>query len=155
MASKHVYALNQDPDPHPLRSNVEILEEMLNMVLKNNIFEFNGDYFLQLQGTAMGTKMIPAYANLFMGSLEPDLTNLGHPHILLWRQYIDDIFLIWTGSNSQLEKFMENINHVHPTIKFTHEQIHKIHIKPTNNYTSIKNHTTQTVSKQPFQKVKR
>jgi hypothetical protein len=30
--------------------------EMLNIVLKNNVIEFNGEFFLQLQGTAMGTK---------------------------------------------------------------------------------------------------
>ena len=78
--------------------------------------------FLQLQGTAMGTKMAPSYANLFTGSLEPTLIQLGHPYILLWRQYIDDIFLIWTGSDKQLNIFFTNINQVHPTIKFTHYQ---------------------------------
>jgi hypothetical protein len=66
--------------------------------------------------------MAPAYANLFMGSLEPKLTSLGYPHILLWKRYIDDIFIVWTGTNAQLDRFMTNINRVHPTIKFTHEQ---------------------------------
>ena len=91
---------------------------MLNIVLKN-VFKFNGDYFLQLQGTAMGTKMAPSYANILMGSLKPILTQLEHPHILLWRRYTDDIhlFLIWTGSEEQLKVFVTNINQVHPTIK--------------------------------------
>ena len=116
-----VKALKQDQNPHPLRPNPELLEEMLNIVLKNNVFEFNGDFFLQLQGTAMGTKMAPAYANLFMGSLEPTLTRLGHPYITMWKWYIDDIFIIWTGSATQLQTFMSKINTVHRTIKFTHE----------------------------------
>ena len=71
-----VDALKQDQNPHPLHPNAELLEEMLSIVLKNNVFEFNQDYFLQLQGTAMGTEVAPAYANLFMGSLEPTLTEL-------------------------------------------------------------------------------
>ena len=69
----------------------------------------------------MGTKMAPSYANLFMGSLEPKLISKGTPHINMWRRYIDDIFIIWTGSNKDLEEFMTKINSVHPTIKFTHE----------------------------------
>ena len=117
-----INALRQDTDPNPLRPPIEILEEMLNIVLRNNVIEFNGEFFLQLQGTAMGTKMAPAYANLFMGSLEPRLQNLGHNHIELWKRFIDDIFVIWTGTHEGLDKFMTDLNTVHPTIKFTHEK---------------------------------
>ena len=35
-------------------------------VLKNNIFELNESYFKQIQDTAIGTKMAPPYAILFM-----------------------------------------------------------------------------------------
>lgn len=41
------------------------------LVLKKNVFEFN--YFLQMSGTAIGTKMAPAYANIFMSVFERDL----------------------------------------------------------------------------------
>jgi hypothetical protein len=43
------------------------------MVLKKNNFTFNGDHYLQINGTAMGTKMAPSYANIFMGKLEKQL----------------------------------------------------------------------------------
>ena len=81
-----VDALKRNQNPHPLRPNAELLEVMLNIVLKSNVFEFNEDYFLQLQGTVMGTKMAPAYANLFMGSLEPTLTNLGYLYIMMCKR---------------------------------------------------------------------
>ena len=116
-----IHALNNDQNPDPLRPPVEILTEMLNIVLKNNVIEFNGDFFLQLQGTAMGTKMAPAYANLFMGSIEPRLQTLGLDKIHTWKRYIDDIFVIWLGSNEELTTFISKINQVHPTIKFTYE----------------------------------
>ena len=32
--------------------------------------KFNGDYYIQTQGTAMGTRMAPAYANIFMYTME-------------------------------------------------------------------------------------
>ena len=73
----------------------------------------------------MGTKMAPAYANLFMGSLEPTLFSLGQPHINMWKRFIDDIFLLWTGSPDQLKSFTSQINTIHPTIKFTYEQSEK------------------------------
>ena len=32
-----------------------------------------------------------------LGKLEMNLTELGHKHILIWKRFIDDIFIIWTG----------------------------------------------------------
>ena len=43
--------------------------ELTRIVLKNNILEFAGEHFLQVQGTAMGT-IAPAYAKVFMGEVE-------------------------------------------------------------------------------------
>ena len=60
---------------HPEQPNPEIIGELMALVLQNNIFEFDERYFLQIQGTAMGTKMAPAYANLFMGRLEAKIIN--------------------------------------------------------------------------------
>ena len=48
----------------------QILINLLTLVLKCNNFEFNGKHYLQIQGTAMGTKKAPSYANIFMGRLE-------------------------------------------------------------------------------------
>ena len=38
-----------------------------------NNFEFNNNYYIQLHGTAMSTRMAPAYANLFIGDVEKKL----------------------------------------------------------------------------------
>ena len=65
---------------------MEILVEMLKVVLKINIIEFNGDFFLQLQAIAMGTKMAPVYANLFMGSIELDLQTIDKDNIHIWKR---------------------------------------------------------------------
>ena len=40
------------------------------LVLKNNYFEFNGEIYLQQQGTAMGTRMASNYAIIFMHKIE-------------------------------------------------------------------------------------
>ena len=62
----------------------------------------NNTYYLQIQGTAMGTKMAPAYANLFMGKLEIELKQIGEPHILIWKRFIDDIFIIIYGREPKM-----------------------------------------------------
>lgn len=57
--------------------NQEILTNLIidlaELVLKNNNFEFNGNHYLLTLGKAIGTKMAPTYANLFMDRLETTL----------------------------------------------------------------------------------
>ena len=61
-------------------------------------------------GTAMGTPMAPNYANLFMAKFEEDMITTYYNSTgfkpLVWYRYIDDIFLIWTHGNDELEKFL-------------------------------------------------
>ena len=92
-----------------------VIGELTDIVLQNNVFEFNDKLYLQKQGTAMGTKMTPSYAKLFMGKIEKQLQNLGKPHIHTWKRFI------WTGSKEDFHTYMEQINQIHDTIKFTYE----------------------------------
>ena len=89
------------------------------MVLKNNNFEFDGQHILQKRGTGIGTRMAPAYANLFMHDLESRLLDLASVKPYLWLRYIDDIFMIWTAGEQLLLEFLQWINRLHDTIKFT------------------------------------
>ena len=44
--------------------------DLIRMILTMNNFSFNDNHYLQIHGTAMGTKMAPSYANLFLGLFE-------------------------------------------------------------------------------------
>ncbi|CAN7976705.1 unnamed protein product [Ixodes persulcatus] len=90
------------------------------MVLELNAFEFNNEYFRQVSGTAMGTKMAPSYANLFMGKLESKFLSEFPLTPTFYKRYIDDIFLIWTHSEEELLDFVDCYNSVHPNINFTY-----------------------------------
>ena len=46
-------ALNDAKTNNPSQPNIDALISLLEIVLKNNIFEFNGECFVQLQGTAL------------------------------------------------------------------------------------------------------
>ena len=76
-------------------------------------------HFLQLVGTAMGTKAAPPYVNLFMGRQEETIRETFIWAIPFWKRFIDDIFLIFLGTTTQLQSLQDFMNHLHPTIKFT------------------------------------
>ena len=56
-------------DPNKIEISNYILD-LLKLVLHNMYFQFNGDHYLQIGGTAMGTALAPNYANLFMDKFE-------------------------------------------------------------------------------------
>ena len=107
--------LNQQQPP------AEILTALLEIVLKNNTFEFNNLYFKQIHGTAMGTKLAPAYANTFMGDLENNFLKTQHFKPIYYRRFIDDIFMIWPHPIEELKHFIDRMNNIHHSIKFTYE----------------------------------
>ena len=57
--------------------------DLLRIILTMNNFTFNQHHYLQIHGTAMGTKMAPSFANLFLGIFETNaLSNAPfHPHL--------------------------------------------------------------------------
>ena len=99
---------------------------LLEKVLKLNNFTFNQENFIQIKGTAMGTRAAPNFANVYMGRLEEQFVyrTVWFDYIIDWVRFIDDIFLIWNGHNDSLAEFIEYLNGVVPSIKFTHEVSH-------------------------------
>ena len=87
--------------------------------MTNNYLDFNGEHYHQISGTAMGTKLAPSYANLFMTKFEQNHVYTYHLQPTLWMKFIDDIFMIWAHGMDSLLEFIEYLNTVHPTIKFT------------------------------------
>ena len=82
---------DQGVDAQP--SHISLME-MLNQVLTINSFQFNGTNYLQIGGTAMGTRVAPSYANIFMSYFEDKYVYNYHLQLLVWYRYIDDVFCI-------------------------------------------------------------
>ena len=94
---------------------------VLKMVLTMNNFRFDGNNYLQIAGTAMGTRVAPTYANIFISDFESRHVYTYPEQPLLWARFIDDIFLIWEHGAEALDKFINHLNNVHQSIKFTSE----------------------------------
>ena len=95
--------------------------ELLEVTLNCNNFQFNGENFLQVGGTAMGTKVAPSLANVFMANFEEKFIYTYPKQPLFFKRFLDDLVIIWTHGRPELNKFLEYLNSCHPTIKFTME----------------------------------
>lgn len=110
--------LLQRPTPQP---PTHIILRLVHLILTKNAFMFNNKFYHQIKGTAMGTKMAPTYANLFMGHLEHKLLQNSPIRPKVWKRFIDDIFCIIPNGERDAPRFIEYLNQQHTSIKFTAE----------------------------------
>jgi len=97
----------------------ETIIHLLEYVLYMNNFDFNDKHYLQVGGTAMGTKVAPSLANIFMANFEDTHVYPYPTKPAIWLRYIDDIFMVWNHGNESLNQFLTHLNLCHKTIKFT------------------------------------
>jgi hypothetical protein len=71
----------------------DTITSLLEHVLTKNNFDFDHKHYLQVGGTAMGTKVAPSFANIFMADFEEQHVYTYPTKPSLWLRYIDDIFL--------------------------------------------------------------
>ena len=97
----------------------KVIINFLFLILTLNNFVFNGIYYLQKIGWAMGTICAPNYTNIFMGKFEKTYI---YPYRIqfsnFYCRFFNDIFFIWNGTLIQLQEFIKKLNNRHPTIKF-------------------------------------
>ena len=108
-----------------LQPPTEDLIHLIKLILTKTGFVFEGEYYLQIHGTAMGTRMAPSYANIFMGDLERRILDEVEKRPDIWWRYIDDVLTIWPHGEESLIEFIEQINNKHPKIQFTAEWSNK------------------------------
>ena len=89
--------------------------QVLELVMRNNIFAFADTYWHQLSGTAMGTPAACAYAMITFGHYEN--TTILHDfasNLLYYKRYIDDVVGIWIppAQNNMIiwNQFKEKLN---------------------------------------------
>ena len=85
--------------------NAEFVIDLLEVVLKNSLMSFDGEYFQQIFGVIMGTNVAPILAHIYMATLEKLLkekskTNTKIIWPVLFKRFIDDGFGI-TEANKE------------------------------------------------------
>ena len=107
------------------RSNKKVSTEDLvktaKFVLKNNYIEFNSKVKQQISGTAIGTKIAPPYACIFMDEVEISFLEAQEMKPSVWFRYIDDVSFIWTHGQEKHDSFLEQPNRCNSYFEFTYE----------------------------------
>ena len=97
-------------------------EDLLKLTTMGTVFYFNGNYYKQLDGVAMGTPLGPALANVFLYLHERKWLRkcpVAYAPIF-YKGYVDDIFVLLKSEN-HLNNLLFYLNSKHPNIRFTCE----------------------------------
>ena len=128
MEAGRYFLLNKE-DINP-RFNTPFILESIDFILKNNTCVFDNEYFLQLQGTAMGTVFAPSYANLSMGYHEIKLFDLIELNYNLeirkyfvenWKRFLDDCQILLKTDLIKPDDLLTILNSVNNDIQFSIE----------------------------------
>ena len=105
----------------PQRTSMSIAQitSPLEFCLTNTYFLFQGKYYEQVQGAAIGSPISPLIANIFMEEFEVKApSSIPHPPSL-WLRFVDDTFVINRAEHNQ--DLLHHINNQDPHIQFTVE----------------------------------
>lgn len=103
-------------NPDPLRPDQQILD-LLDICLSSNDFVFNNQTYLQISGTAMGKKFAPSYANIVASVWEEQALSKCPIQPLLYKRFLDDIFIVWPHDMDSFKEFFNILNNHHPSIR--------------------------------------
>ncbi|VDP09726.1 unnamed protein product [Heligmosomoides polygyrus] len=76
---------------HNFGMTEEDIQALLETILKCNIFQFDGVFYAQKRGLAMGLRIAPLLAIVYLDRIERRSLTQG---IVFYKRYIDDVFVI-------------------------------------------------------------
>ena len=98
--------------------SITLIVRLLSWVLRNNYFEYGNKTYKQVKGTAMGSNVAPAFANLFMLYYEINMFKVME-RPLIYLRYLDDCLVV-TDSEEKFFKMLEYMQKMSPSLKFTY-----------------------------------
>ena len=72
--------------------------------------------------TAKGTKFAPPYAWIFVDYIETEFLKYQEIKPWLWKRFIDNIVFIWTDTEENIDKLLEDLNKFHSDLRFPYEK---------------------------------
>ena len=101
--------------------NVNDIRKLLEHSLEKSVCSFDGEFYRQTLGIAMGNPCAPPIAILFLDRFERRACEEAPIKPAFLTRYIDDYAGVWTHSEQSLLEFVTYLNSLHPTVKFTLE----------------------------------
>ena len=99
--------------------NKQQVLEMLSLTTKENVILFDGKYYSQIDGVAMGSPLGPTFANIFLCHHETTwLKNCPKAFKpVYYKRYVDDIFVLFEKPE-QVSRFVNYMNKRHKILNF-------------------------------------
>ena len=95
------------------------LIKLLTIATQDQLFQFNGDLYKQIDGVAMGSPLGPLTVNTFMCSIEEKLARENKlPDF--YKKFVEDTFALVPDLAAATD-FLSVLNDAHPAIQFTME----------------------------------
>jgi len=95
------------------------MKKLLDIATSDTHFSFDGKYYRQHNGVAMGSPLAPLLADIFMIQLENKLmTQLRGAEVMWYKRYVDDTFVL-VDKNANIDNIKYILNSYHPDIQFT------------------------------------
>ena len=98
------------------------LVDIFRACLSTSYFMWNGNFYKQIDGLAMGSPFSPVIANFFMEPFEKLMFELSRLKPKVWLRYVDDTFVAWNQGEGKLQLFLQHINSKNKNIQFTMEK---------------------------------
>ncbi len=100
--------------------SVSSIIKLLEFCVNNTYFTFNGVFYKQKHGAAMGSPVSPILANIYMEYFEVEALTTAPSPPRFWDRYVDDTWALTTKGT--VDGLHDHINHFQPPIRFTKEQ---------------------------------
>lgn len=108
--------------------STQAIDELINILkitLKQNYFIFDGKYYMQNNGLAMGSPLSSILSEIYLNDMENTYILSEHNKyankILFYKRYVDDTFVIFNGNSRQLNLMKNIFNKINNNLQFTLE----------------------------------
>ena len=100
---------------------VECIVEALEICLYKNCSAYQGQCWLQTDGTAMGPKNSCSYADIVAECVDLKVleSKVLFPELQCWFRFRDDTFVLWRGTVERLNTFFTALNSFDQNLRFT------------------------------------
>ena len=100
--------------PNPPKLPRSDLKDLLVFATKRSHFVFDGQYYDQIDGVAMGSPLGPVLANIFTCDFEEKWVMNNGARPTIWFRYVDDTFTLFNNKDTAVQ-FLSYLNSRHKT----------------------------------------
>ena len=91
--------------PDHVENFIDEIKSCIYLILKHNTVTFIEQNYIQVSGTAMGTKTAPKYANIFMAAMEKCLFATSNKLSMCYFEFLNDIIMVWISGQEFSNEF--------------------------------------------------